>query len=53
MNRNGKHTAEFLPEVIDGLRKKGFTLVTVGEMLKNKTTAQVNLLSADGADGRR
>ena len=34
MNRNGKHTAEFLPEVIDGLRKKGFTLVTVGEMLK-------------------
>lgn len=36
MNRNGKHTAEFLPEVIDGLRKKGFTLVTVGEMLKQE-----------------
>jgi len=34
MNRNGVHTAEFLPEIIDGLRKKGFTLVTVGEMLK-------------------
>lgn len=34
MNRNGKHTVEFLPVVIDGLRKKGFTLVTVGEMLK-------------------
>lgn len=34
MNRNGVHTAEFLPEIIEGLRKKGFTLVTVGEMLK-------------------
>jgi peptidoglycan/xylan/chitin deacetylase (PgdA/CDA1 family) len=33
MNRNGVHTAEFLPEIIEGLRKKGFTLVTVGEML--------------------
>ena len=36
MNRNGVHTAEFLPEIIDGLRKKGFTLVTVGEMLKQE-----------------
>ena len=34
MNRRGVHTAEVLPEVIEGLRKKGFTLVTVGEMLK-------------------
>ena len=34
MNRNGVHTAEFLPEIIDGLRKMGFTLVTVGELLK-------------------
>ncbi len=34
MNRNGVHTAEFLPEIIEGLRKKGFTLVTVGELLK-------------------
>jgi peptidoglycan/xylan/chitin deacetylase (PgdA/CDA1 family) len=34
MNRNGMHTAEVLPEVIAGLRKKGFTLVTVGELLK-------------------
>jgi peptidoglycan-N-acetylglucosamine deacetylase len=34
MNRNGKHTAEFLPEIIEGLRKRGFTLVTVGELLK-------------------
>ena len=33
MNRNGVHTAEFLPEIIEGLRKKGFTLVTVGELL--------------------
>jgi len=35
MNRKGRHTAEALPEVISGLRKKGFTLVTVGEMLKD------------------
>ena len=34
MNRNGVHTAEVLPEVIAGLRQKGFTLVTVGELLK-------------------
>jgi peptidoglycan-N-acetylglucosamine deacetylase len=34
MNRNGVHTAEFLPKIIEGLRKKGFTLVTVGELLK-------------------
>jgi peptidoglycan/xylan/chitin deacetylase (PgdA/CDA1 family) len=35
MNKNGVHTAEILPEVIEGLRKKGFTLVTVGKMLEN------------------
>jgi peptidoglycan/xylan/chitin deacetylase (PgdA/CDA1 family) len=34
MNRKGVHTAEILPDIIDGLRKKGFTLVTVGELLK-------------------
>ncbi len=34
MNRKGVHTAEMLPDIIKGLREKGFTLVTVGEMLK-------------------
>ncbi len=34
MNRKGVHTAGILPEIIKGLREKGFTLVTVGEMLK-------------------
>ncbi len=34
MNRKGVHTAEILPEIIKGLRERGFTLVTVGEMLK-------------------
>jgi peptidoglycan/xylan/chitin deacetylase (PgdA/CDA1 family) len=34
MNRNGIHTADALPEIISGLRKKGFTLVTVGELLR-------------------
>jgi peptidoglycan/xylan/chitin deacetylase (PgdA/CDA1 family) len=44
MNRNGVHTAEVLPEIIQGLRKKGFKLVTVGELLKEdkprKTTTE-------------
>lgn len=40
MNRNGVHTAEFLPEIIDGLRKKGFTLVTVGELLKQEVRSE-------------
>jgi peptidoglycan/xylan/chitin deacetylase (PgdA/CDA1 family) len=35
MNRKGVHTAEFLPEVIQGLRQKGFAFVTVGELLEN------------------
>jgi peptidoglycan/xylan/chitin deacetylase (PgdA/CDA1 family) len=35
MNRKGVHTAELLPEVIHGLRKKGFELVTVRELLEN------------------
>ena len=34
MNGNGVHTAEALPKIITGLRKKGFTLVTVGELLR-------------------
>lgn len=34
MNRKGVHTAEILPDIISGLRKKGFTLVTIGELLK-------------------
>lgn len=34
MNRNGVHTAEALPDIIRGLREKGFTLVTVGELLR-------------------
>jgi peptidoglycan/xylan/chitin deacetylase (PgdA/CDA1 family) len=33
MNEKGAHTAEVLPEVIRGLREKGFTLVTVGDLL--------------------
>jgi len=33
MNRKGVHTAEVLPDIIDGLRKKGFTLVTVEDLL--------------------
>jgi peptidoglycan/xylan/chitin deacetylase (PgdA/CDA1 family) len=34
MNRNGVRTAEALPEIISGLRERGFELVTVGELLK-------------------
>ncbi|HEY6003521.1 MAG TPA: hypothetical protein VIV57_11655 [Anaeromyxobacter sp.] len=28
------HTAEALPEIVDGLRARGFELVTVGELLR-------------------
>ncbi len=36
MNRNGVRTAEVLPEVIRGLRLRGYELVTVGELLKKQ-----------------
>lgn len=36
MNRNGVHTAEILPVIINGLRERGFELVTVGELLEQK-----------------
>jgi len=61
LNRKGLHTAEILPDIISGLRKKGFTLVTVGEMLEEQfeicamqdTRIQVatlsNLYSASGS----
>ena len=42
MNRKGVHTAEFLPEVIQGLRQKGFTFVTVGELLQNAKSQITN-----------
>lgn len=42
LNRNGVHTAEVLPEVIEGLRKNGFKLVTVGEMLKNNEGEKIS-----------
>jgi len=34
INQRGWHTAEALPEIISGLRKRGFTLVTVGELIQ-------------------
>jgi len=34
MNGNGVHTADILPQIINGLREKGFSLVTIGELLK-------------------
>jgi peptidoglycan/xylan/chitin deacetylase (PgdA/CDA1 family) len=34
MNRNGVHTADLLPQIVNGLRERGFTLVTIGELLK-------------------
>ena len=33
INRHGWHTAQALPEIISRLRKRGFTFVTVGELL--------------------
>ena len=36
MNRRGWHTAEALPEIISGLRAKGFVLSQVGEMVEGR-----------------
>ena len=36
INRGGWHTAEALPEIISRLRKRGFTFVTVGELLSQQ-----------------
>ncbi|MDE6029456.1 MAG: polysaccharide deacetylase family protein [Clostridiales bacterium] len=33
MHNDGKHTLEALPAIIDGLRAKGFTFKTVGELI--------------------
>jgi peptidoglycan/xylan/chitin deacetylase (PgdA/CDA1 family) len=35
INRRGWHTAEALPDIIAGLRERGYELVTVGELLKH------------------
>jgi peptidoglycan/xylan/chitin deacetylase (PgdA/CDA1 family) len=35
INRRGWHTAEALPEIISNLRRRGITLVTVGELLQD------------------
>lgn len=35
INRRGWHTAEALPGIIDGLHRRGFSFVTVGELLKS------------------
>jgi peptidoglycan/xylan/chitin deacetylase (PgdA/CDA1 family) len=41
MNRRGWHTAEALPEIIAGLRAKGFVLSQVGSMVQSAhATAQ-------------
>jgi peptidoglycan/xylan/chitin deacetylase (PgdA/CDA1 family) len=39
INGRGWHTAEALPAIISRLRERGFTFVTVSEMLENKSPA--------------
>ena len=34
MNGRGRHTAQALPAIIDELRRKGFALVTVGDLIR-------------------
>jgi peptidoglycan-N-acetylglucosamine deacetylase len=36
INGNGRHTAEALPRIVKRLRKRGFELVTVSEMLRRQ-----------------
>jgi peptidoglycan-N-acetylglucosamine deacetylase len=44
VNRHGWHTAEALPNIIAGLKKRGFTLVKVGDLIGDR---QSNFLGAD------
>ena len=39
INGRGRHTAEALPEIIRGLHKRGFRLVTIAELMRNSTVA--------------
>ena len=48
MNRNGVHTAEALPEIIEGLRKKGFSLVSVGELLQEEKRGETVIARSRG-----
>jgi peptidoglycan/xylan/chitin deacetylase (PgdA/CDA1 family) len=38
INGRGWHTAEALPDIILALRKRGFRLVTVGELLRDRAS---------------
>ena len=40
MNRHGWHTAEALPEIIQGLRERGFVLSTVGGLVEADAAAK-------------
>ena len=40
VNRRGWHTAEALPDIISELRRRGFALVTVGELLRESRELQ-------------
>ena len=33
MHNDGEHTVEALPLIIEGLKNKGFTFVTIGELI--------------------
>jgi peptidoglycan/xylan/chitin deacetylase (PgdA/CDA1 family) len=41
INQRGWHTAEALPEIISRLRKRGFTFVTVGELLSHLKPSKI------------
>jgi peptidoglycan/xylan/chitin deacetylase (PgdA/CDA1 family) len=38
INGRGRHTAEALPAVIEGLRKRGFRFVMIGELFQKPDT---------------
>jgi peptidoglycan/xylan/chitin deacetylase (PgdA/CDA1 family) len=46
INRRGWHTAEALPEIISRLRKRGFTFVTVGELLSGLKSSRTETQKA-------
>jgi peptidoglycan/xylan/chitin deacetylase (PgdA/CDA1 family) len=38
INGRGRHTAESLPAIIEGLRKRGFRFVTIAELMQKSDT---------------
>jgi len=53
INGRGAHTASALPGIVAGLRKAGFNLVTVGEMIRDRGITAPGVARAEPRNGRK